>query len=362
MGLLFKFARKMNELDFAASLMQESRGSQDAGWSITITADQVFNELKASITKSSDYKLHEISVILFRVILLLYCQLSEAGGVYESLKNMMGVVQDESFLLWPFKDLVRVKEKPKRVIGPNANATFRGLAQHATAIGVPHLSDILAQVFRDDVRNAMFHSDYILWEDGLRLRKRNGGNADRIDYESLFQIISVGISFYQTINELTLQSMNSFDPPRKIVGKFSANPPMPMTVGYEPTNGAFSISGSSPGHSTSLECIRQEIINELLGGHILAVFRDVENSETYEFGFLEYGFAPVEVDLSKSQYHEIVTKIEHEKLYDSRLETINAERLLTLSHWGFCKVTCIADIEILVGEPEIFIVFRKPEM
>ncbi|GEC17494.1 hypothetical protein NWI01_33860 [Nitrobacter winogradskyi] len=36
---------------------------------------------------------------------------------------MMGVIDQTPYLLWPFKDLARVKSNPKRVIGPNANAT-----------------------------------------------------------------------------------------------------------------------------------------------------------------------------------------------------------------------------------------------
>ncbi|MCP1999649.1 hypothetical protein [Nitrobacter winogradskyi] len=41
LGLLFKFARQMNELDFASSLSGEFRGMRDAGWSTTIAAEQV---------------------------------------------------------------------------------------------------------------------------------------------------------------------------------------------------------------------------------------------------------------------------------------------------------------------------------
>ena len=42
---LYAFARQMNELDFAASLSGEFRGMQDAGWSTTITAHEVFDEI-----------------------------------------------------------------------------------------------------------------------------------------------------------------------------------------------------------------------------------------------------------------------------------------------------------------------------
>jgi hypothetical protein len=39
---LYGFARQVNELDFAVSLAGEFRGAQDAGWSTTITASEVY--------------------------------------------------------------------------------------------------------------------------------------------------------------------------------------------------------------------------------------------------------------------------------------------------------------------------------
>jgi hypothetical protein len=106
---------------------------------------------------------------------MLYCQLAEAGGVYETLKNIMGVVTLKPYLLWPFQDLVRVKKESRRVIGPNANATFRDLAMTSKELGLSRLSLLLEQTFRDDIRNGIYHADYVIWDDGLRLRNRNGG-------------------------------------------------------------------------------------------------------------------------------------------------------------------------------------------
>ena len=84
----------MNELDFAASLSGEFRGMQDAGWSTTITANEVFDEISAHLQNETPRSKAEL-----RVILMLYCQLAEAGGIYETLKNMMGDVTLKPYLL-----------------------------------------------------------------------------------------------------------------------------------------------------------------------------------------------------------------------------------------------------------------------
>jgi hypothetical protein len=84
---LWAFARQINELDFAASLSGEFRGAQDGGWATTITAQEVFEEISTYSARD-----RPLSKAEFRVLLFLYCQLAEAGGVYETLKNMMGII------------------------------------------------------------------------------------------------------------------------------------------------------------------------------------------------------------------------------------------------------------------------------
>jgi len=100
LSYLYGFARQMNELDFAISLAGEFRGAQDAGWATTITAREVFDEITAHFETQGNRSKAEL-----RVILMLYCQLAEAGGIYESVKNVLGVITLKPYLLWPFKDL-----------------------------------------------------------------------------------------------------------------------------------------------------------------------------------------------------------------------------------------------------------------
>lgn len=355
-GLLFKFVRQMSELDFAGSLSGEFRGAQDAGWSTTITAEQVYEELSARLAAGPVESFADM-----RVILLLYSQLSEAGGVYESLKNMMGIVENAPYNLWPFRDLVRVKQNPNRVIGPNANATFRDLATHARKIGMIGLSSALENVFRDDVRNGMYHSDYILWNDGLRLRRRNGGRVTRIDYTEVFDLVGIGLAFFQTLQTLRTSAVQSFDPPREIIGRFSANPPMPHTVGYDSETGSFSISCSSPGPVTSPEYLVQEAINKYLGGRIMVVFRLSGGAATPNIDFHDHGFEPSEIDLQQDQFAELLKDIEACGLWDEREAEIKCEGLLTLSPWGFRYLADSGDLESLVGEPEFIMKFEPPE-
>ncbi|WP_322414325.1 hypothetical protein [Mesorhizobium huakuii] len=344
---LYSFARQMNELDFAGSLTGEFRGMQDAGWTTTITAQEVFHEISSYFDKKDRPKAE------MRIVLLLYCQLAEAGGVYETIKNMMGIVTSTPYLLWPFKDLVRVKQAPKRIIGPNANATFRDLATTAKAIGLSKLSELLESVFRDDIRNGISHADYVIWNDGLRLRKRNGGYADKLSFEEVSDAISRGVGFFQILNEIGRASVESFDPPKEIIGRFSANPPMPWTVSFDPKTGSFSISGSSPGPVITPEYERQVAINELLGGNVLAVFTKAETpfSKQVDDHILSTGFEPNNVAFGDDELAALIAKVTTSGLWDERAPHAVDGDVLLASPWGFRWIFGPKDFDSLLPEP-----------
>lgn len=348
LSYLLSFARIINELDFAASLGGEFRGMQDAGWATTITAHEVFEEISAHPAHSRPRSKAEIRILLF-----LYCQLAEAGGVYETLKNMMGIVTLKPYLLWPFQELVRVRRQPSRVIGPNANATFRDLARTAHAIGMPGLALVLEEAFRDDIRNGIYHADYVIWEDGLRLRRRNGGHATRLTFDEVNVALTKGVGFFDIHRSYMSEATRSFHPARTIIGRFSANFPAPWTIHADPERHTFSISGSAPAPVTTPEFQRQEAINGQLGGKVLAVFTAQTAGQPAEF--LAYmwdaGFAPNEIVLPEDRMLKLLEQVERDGLWDPRFEQPARRSLLLLSPWGFRYLTEPVDFDSLLDIP-----------
>lgn len=338
----------MNELDFAVSLSGEFRGMQDAGWATTITAQEVFEEITTYFESQQDRSKAEL-----RVILMLYCQLAEAGGVYETLKNILGVVTLKPYLLWPFNDIVRVKQAPKRVIGPNANATFRDLATTAKAVGLSRLSALLESAFRDDIRNGISHADYVIWNDGLRLRKRSGGYAKKVSFPEINDAITRGVGFFQVLMEHNRTSIHSFNPQREIVGRFSANFPMPWTVHYDPKTGVFSISGSSPGPVTTPEYERQVAINGLLGGKVLAIFTASPTTfaQQIEEHIFAAGFEPNNVAMTEDQLSSLLHDIEMRGLWDERQPHATSGEVLLASPWGFRRILSTSDFDSILSKP-----------
>lgn len=345
LSYLIAFARAIGELDMAGALFGEFRGEQDAGWTTAITAYEIYGEIRDLSAKENPLTRPE-----YRHLLSLYSQLSEAGGVYEALLNIMSTVQLKPYSMWPFQDMVRVRKVPRSVIGPNSNAMFRRLAETATAIGMTKLAKLLEVTFRDDIRNGISHADYIIADDGLRLRRRNGGYADVIAHAEVTKAISIGAMFFELFDLHLGVARRSFRPARVIVGRFSANPPMPWTVEYH-DDGTYSISGKSIGPSTDAAYERQQLINNRLGGRVFTAY--VAQPDELTLRLLEevsqVGFEVLLVSLeANNRMDELRTEIETHRLWLSEPPDRVIGGVLMATPFGFHEVGDIASFRALL--------------
>lgn len=310
---LFAFAGRINEIDTAAATSAESRGAQDAGWNTAETAHQVFAELKALGSKGEPLSRPEL-----RQVLSLYAQLAEAGGVYEGLMNTMTIAQLKPWNMWPFQDLVRVRQAPRAVIGPNANLMFRRLADVATEIGMPGLARVLELAFRDDIRNGIAHADYILAPNGLRLRSRNGGQPMVLSFDQVTAALQIALWFFKVLQEFQHRVRASYRPARTVIGRFSANPPMPWTIEFA-EDGAFSISTDAPGPQMDAAYERQAVINDRLGGRMMAIYLrpGSEIPPELQAAITDAGFEPLVVAFPDGdQFDKLVAEVEGNGLWD----------------------------------------------
>lgn len=235
---LFEAAKAVNELQFALSLTPEFRGEQGPGWCTWIETERAFTEYLEFINKgpTTPFKI--------RVALSFYCHLAEASGFYETPKNLMRVANGEGHRGWPFLELNRKHEGTGKIIAPNANKIFKDLIGHAESLGMHKLSEVLRDAFDADIRNGYAHADYIIWDDGLRLRRQAGGYPKIIRWEEFEQKLLRGINFYNIIRELIEEYKKSYDPAKEIIASLSGEPQFRWKIEYNPSAGAFSISTS----------------------------------------------------------------------------------------------------------------------
>lgn len=231
---LFEIARKKHELHFAMALMPEMRGIQDAGWNTAAEAHRAFDEYMSFIDTAK-------GPIRFRIALAFYCHAAEASGFYEVPKNMLRIAGGEGHLLWPFMHLVEAHRLTGDRIAPNANKVLKDLAGHAETVGLHELAEVFRDAFDADIRNGYAHADYVIWEDGLRLRKRNGGSPRRIPWEEFGYIFDRGINLFHILRQLVSEYVQSYIEPRTIRARLNSEPEDDWTI-YCEKNGAFGIT------------------------------------------------------------------------------------------------------------------------
>lgn len=223
---LFDRAREKNELHFAMALMAEFRGEQSPGWDTAEEAQRAFDDYMEFIQSAK-------GVIRFRVALAFYCHAAEASGFYETPKNMMRIAGGEPHLLWPFLHLVEAHRLTGDRIAPNANKVLKDLAGHAETLGLHELAEVFRDAFDPDIRNGYAHADYVIWDDGLRLRKRNGGHPRKIPWEEFTLLFNRGINLFNILRQMVQETKESYSEPRTIKARLNNGPEMNWTIYYD---------------------------------------------------------------------------------------------------------------------------------
>jgi hypothetical protein len=245
---LFDRAKAAHELHFAMALMPEFRGEQDAGWSTadeSVRAYDEFAELVRSLPKTP---------ARVRVVLAFYMHVAEGAGFYEIPKKLLLTIEGRGNNMWPFQNLVERHRASGEIIAPNANQIMKDLIGHASELGLTELAEVFRDAFDPGVRNAVAHADYIIWPDGLRLRRRNGGWPREIPWKDFTSLADRGLNLFAFIRHLSDEYVHSYETPKTIRSRMNKNEPLTdYTIYYQSVTGAFGFTtGRHPPSSDAL--------------------------------------------------------------------------------------------------------------
>lgn len=216
---LFECAKGRNEVQFALALAPEFRGEQGPGWCTWEETNRAFDEYFEFINQKP------MTTFKIRVALSFYCHLSEASGFYETPKNLMRLAGGEDYRMWPFLELNRTHGETGKKIAPNSNKIFQDLIGHAKSLGLNELVEVLRDAFDPEIRNAYAHADYIIWEDGFRIRNQACGHPKIIGWEEFNLKIHRALNFYQIIKGLVEEYILSYKTPKEVVASMGSGQP-----------------------------------------------------------------------------------------------------------------------------------------
>ena len=238
---LFNRARAADEFEYACTLLRV-RGLEAPGWDRLEETQALTQDLLALL--QAPLQPHT----RVRLGLLLYCHLTEVDPIYIILDNMLRAIDGDRYSMDPFHALRRGS------VPPSASRVVTALCAHARRSRRRKLAEILEWEFNDAVRNAFFHSDYILHDAEFRSTEGmfvqpDGTRSPVLTFDQLQDLINRGLLFYQVFMDVFVRHIFSYERDKPVEGRFAADgSAVPITLRANPERGLYGFeSTSQPG-------------------------------------------------------------------------------------------------------------------
>jgi hypothetical protein len=216
LGTLFERAKAADEFEFCSTLLR-LRGMEDAGW------DPLHESLELSQQLMSLQNAPLDKGLQLRLALFLYCHLTEMSDVYNIPANMLQVISGHRYSMSPFSIGLQLGQNPPS--SPIGKA--RTLKALADALNMQELGEVFEEMIVKEVRNAFYHSDYILTNESLNIRHGegvviNGMRDNRVPYEWLLPRLQLGINTALAVLNLTKDTIRSYRQDQILQGRLGA--------------------------------------------------------------------------------------------------------------------------------------------
>lgn len=217
LSALFEKARQADEFEYCCALLRV-RGLEGPGWdplreSMTLT-QQLLSLIQAPLDQG----------VRLRLVLFLYCHVTEIDDLYRIVANMLCVTRGERYSIDPFPNLP--KHADKSPIGYCLNPRIDKLTQLARDAGIPEVGELFSRFFIRPVRNAFYHSDYILTPTSFNIRHGEGVNFEtvisrEVKLEWLAPRLELGINTALALLELLAESVGSYKQDKVVRGRMA---------------------------------------------------------------------------------------------------------------------------------------------
>jgi hypothetical protein len=242
LGMLFTSARAKDEFEYVCALLR-IRGMEDPGWDRLEETSTLVGEILA--LAAAPLLPHTRA----RLGLLIYCHIVEADPIYGVIENMLRTVEGLRCSISPFQDLYR-RKKPSQgrpfghSIPPSAKMVVDHVCDHARKVAQPKVAEILEWMFHDGVRNAFFHSDYILYRDEFRSRE----TSLTLSLDELSKVINRGLAFYNAFMKTWREHRHSYKESKIVEGRMRADGGlMPVRLLVDPAHGVHGFTSDLSG-------------------------------------------------------------------------------------------------------------------
>lgn len=202
-------ARKRDEFAYLHAILGINSGIEDPGWQPIEESRTFVYELVALI--NTPLHIHTKA----RLALVAYCHITEADFLYHDVFNLLLAADGQPVRVFNFTHKVR-NGKP-----PSVNAKLTDIKATADRMEHSDITTMFDEIWQPDVRNAVFHSDYILFENELRIKHRMSQIA-KIPLEQVFDFLQKALHLFDAVLDVRAKGLRSFPKGYRITGRKSS--------------------------------------------------------------------------------------------------------------------------------------------
>ena len=211
---LFQKAKEVDEFEFCCTLLR-IRGMESSGWDPLQESDQLTHQLLSLISSPL------IDRLKIRLLLFLYCHLTEMSDLYNLVGNLLKVIKGERYSMNPYIGQLHKSKKEARY----PMAKIERLAEWSNEVGQPEVGDMFLKFFVKQVRNAFYHSDYIITNDSFNIKHGEPVKIDNVFQHTvplnwLIPKVELGVNAALSVIGLTIDNIRSYKEDKIVKGRF----------------------------------------------------------------------------------------------------------------------------------------------
>ena len=211
---LFEAAKRADEFEFCCTLLRV-RGLESYGWDPLVESDQLAQQLLSLINSPL------IDNLKMSLLFFLYCHLTEMSDLYNIIGNLLKIVSGERYSMYPY--IGRLHKSNKEAKYPVSK--IERLSEWADEAGHPEIGKLFKTFFVKQVRNAFYHSDYIITKDSFNIK-----HGEPVKIENIFQHtvplhwlipkVELGVNTALAVIGLTIDNIKSYKEDKIVKGRF----------------------------------------------------------------------------------------------------------------------------------------------
>jgi hypothetical protein len=198
-----------------ACTMIRATGMRDTGWdsyteSIALLSDltQLMN-LELPADRFSNPTNTQVQLAL-----IAYSHMIEMSVPYELLANLLRLRLGMKYSIEPLAHLNKIKEfkvngvKKRKLVKASPYAKISEIDEMSKKAGVPEVGTALTGIYNNTIRNAVYHSDFAIHNDSLRLlsdhlySKKEGMFTPLVTFDEVAAVTSEAFAFYSALHTL----------------------------------------------------------------------------------------------------------------------------------------------------------------